>query len=82
MTLDLINRRDGEVVPFDRSRIETAITAACDAIGETEKNFIPKMTDAVIGDLIVSCDSGAESHIPSVEKIQDLVEKHLMKEGQ
>ncbi len=81
MTLDHIKRRDGEVVPFDRSRIESAITLACDATGETEKAFIPQMTDDVLSDLIVSCGTGAESHIPSVEKIQDLVEKHLMKEG-
>lgn len=81
MTLDQIKRRDGEVVAFDRSRIETAITAACDATGETEKAFIPKMTDDIIDDLVLSCGSGAEGHLPSVEKIQDLVEKHLMKEG-
>lgn len=81
MTLDHIKRRDGEVVSFDRSRIETAITAACDATGVTEKEFIPKMTDDIIADLIASCDTGVGSHIPSVEKIQDLVEKHLMKEG-
>ncbi len=80
MTLNQIKRRDGEVVAFDRSRIETAITLACDATGETEKEFIPKMTDAVIEDLILSCGS-SETHIPSVETIQDLVEKHLMKEG-
>lgn len=81
MTLNQIRRRDGELVPFDRSRIETAITLACDATGETEKDFIVKMTDDVIDDLILSCTSGSETHIPSVEKIQDLVEKHLMKEG-
>lgn len=81
MTLNQIKRRDGEIVPFDRARIEVAITAACDAIGETEKDFITKMTDDVVADLIASCDSGANSHVPSVEKIQDLVEKHLMKEG-
>ena len=81
MTLNQIRRRDGELVPFDRSRIETAITLACDATGETEKDFIIKMTDDVIADLILSCTSGSETHTPSVEKIQDLVEKHLMKEG-
>lgn len=81
MTLDHIKRRDGELVAFDRSRIETAITLACDATGETEKGFIGKMTDDVISDLILSCGGGAEGHTPSVEKIQDLVEKHLMKEG-
>ncbi len=81
MTLDQIKRRDGEVTAFDRTRIEHAITLACDANGETDKAFIPKMTDDIVADLILSCGSGNESHIPSVETVQDLVEKHLMKEG-
>jgi len=81
MTLDQIKRRDGEVVAFDRSRIETAITLACDATGEIEKGFIPTMTDDVILDLIASCTTNGETHIPSVERVQDIVEKHLMKEG-
>ncbi|HLC94988.1 MAG TPA: ribonucleoside-diphosphate reductase subunit alpha, partial [Patescibacteria group bacterium] len=81
MTLTHIKRRDGELISFDRTRIERAIELACDAIGETNKLFITTMTDAVIYDLILSCGEDPNIHIPSVETIQDLVEKHLMKEG-
>ncbi|MFZ2187275.1 MAG: ribonucleoside-diphosphate reductase subunit alpha [Candidatus Moraniibacteriota bacterium] len=81
MTLTQIKRRDGEVVSFDRLRIEKAIENACDATGETDKEFIPQMTDAVIQDIILACGEEAGVHIPSVETIQDFVEKHLMRES-
>ena len=81
MTLTQVKRRDGEIVPFDRFRIERAIELACDATGETDKSFIGEMTDAIIRDLIESCGEGAEGHSPSVEKIQNFVEKHLMRES-
>jgi len=81
MTLTQVKRRDGEIVPFDRFRIERAIELACDATGETDKSFIGEMTDDIIHDLIESCGEGAEGHSPSVEKIQNFVEKHLMRES-
>ncbi|MDO8565745.1 MAG: ribonucleoside-diphosphate reductase subunit alpha [Candidatus Moranbacteria bacterium] len=81
MTPTQVKRRDGEIVAFDRLRIERAIELACDATGETNKEFIEKMVDDVIHDLVASCGEGGEDHIPSVEKIQNFVEKHLMKES-
>ncbi|MEI8096920.1 MAG: ATP cone domain-containing protein, partial [Candidatus Moraniibacteriota bacterium] len=81
MTLTQVKRRDGEVVPFERARIEKAIEAACDATGETNKEFIPKITDEVINDLILACGEDVTVHIPSVETIQNFVEKHLMRES-
>ncbi|NCQ06040.1 MAG: ribonucleoside-diphosphate reductase subunit alpha [Candidatus Moranbacteria bacterium] len=81
MTLTQVKRRDGEIVPFDRTRIENAIENACDAIGETEKSFITTITDEVINDIIATCGEDAEMHVPFVETIQNFVEKHLMKES-
>ncbi|MEK9151208.1 MAG: ribonucleoside-diphosphate reductase subunit alpha [Patescibacteria group bacterium] len=81
MSITQVKRRDGEVVPFDRTRIEKAVELACDAMGETDKRFIPKMTDDVVSDIIEACGEEPGTHIPSVEKIQDFVEKRLMKEG-
>ncbi len=81
MTLAQVKRRDGELVAFNRSRIEQAIELACDATGETDKRFVPKVTDDIIADIIQSCGEEPGTHIPSVEKIQDFVEKRLMKEG-
>jgi ribonucleoside-diphosphate reductase alpha chain len=81
MALTHVKRRDGEIIPFDRTRIEKAIDLACEAVGELDKDFISKMTDDVISDLIAACSEEMDTHIPSVEKVQDSVEKHLMKEG-
>lgn len=81
MTLSQVKRRDGEVVDFDRSRIEIAVGLACDAIGETDKGFIPMMTDDIIHELVHACEAGGETRMLSVEQIQDFVEKHLMKGG-
>lgn len=79
MTIAHIKRRDGKVVPFDRVRIENAIVLACDAVGESEKDFIPALTTELIDELVASYDGEADIRMPSVEEIQDLVEKHLVK---
>jgi ribonucleoside-diphosphate reductase alpha chain len=76
-----VKRRDGEIIPFDRTRIEKAIDLACEAVGELEKDFISRMTDDIVNDLTLVSGEETHTHILSVEEIQDLVEKHLMKEG-
>lgn len=76
MTLQKIKKRNGEVVVFNRELIERAMTKACDAVGHTDKDFITPLTDAIIADL--ESHEHAPSHVPSVEEIQNEVEKHLM----
>ena len=48
MTLDSIRKRNNELVPFDRSRIENAIEQACIAIGHNDIVFIPQITTEII----------------------------------
>jgi ribonucleoside-diphosphate reductase alpha chain len=79
MPLTKIRRRDGEVVDFDRSRIENAIRLACDAIGETDKSFIPILTDAVVHDAEHVFTDIFVNRTPAVEDIQDIVERNLVK---
>lgn len=79
MTLEKIRRRDGEVIPFDRKRIEHAIELACDAIGQTDKSFIPTVTDAVINDLDRVFGEIFVNRVPTVEDVQDIVERELVK---
>ena len=73
--------RNGELAEFDRKKIEHAIELACDATGELEKGFIVKMADDIIAELLLGYGDHAEIKAPSVEKIQDITEKHLMKDG-
>jgi hypothetical protein len=51
MSLTQVRRRNGEIIDFDRSRIETAISYAVDDTGESDKSFIPAITDFIIKDL-------------------------------
>ena len=78
MTITQVKLRSGELAMFEREKIEDAIRKACEAVGEIEKEFIPSMTDEIIFELTAVCGEGLEKSIPSVEAIQDIVEKHLM----
>ena len=79
MTLDSIRKRNNELVPFDRSRIENAIEQACVAIGYNDITFIPQITTEII--LALQTRFGGTDYVPSVEDIQDAVELHLMRSG-
>ena len=81
MNIKQVKLRSGELAPFERARIERAIELACDSIGQLSKDFIVKMTEDIIADLVASSADDSVAGIPSVEKIQDVVEKHLMKDG-
>ena len=79
MTLDSIRKRNNELVPFDRSRIENAIEKACAAIGHNDISFIPQITTEIILDLQERF--GPRDYAPGVEDVQDFVERKLMRNG-
>lgn len=79
MTVEKIRRRDGEIIPFERARIERAIELACDSIGMTDKSFIPTVTDEVVKDLDNIYGEIFVNRVPTVEDIQDIVERELVK---
>jgi anaerobic ribonucleoside-triphosphate reductase len=72
-------KRDGSVVPFDRRRIENAISAAARAVGSGEgRQWAEMLSWAVVGLLEERARAG---HAPQVEEIQDTVEEVLIKSG-
>jgi anaerobic ribonucleoside-triphosphate reductase len=79
MPLSTIRRRNGELTEFDRSRIEDAILAASNAVNEADKSFIPVVTDFIVKDLDHVYGEIFTNRIPSVEDVQDIVERNLMK---
>lgn len=79
MALSTIRRRNGELAPFDRTRIEEAILAAATAVGEADKSFVPVVTDFIVKDLDHVYSEVFTNRIPSVEDVQDIVERNLMK---
>lgn len=70
-----ILKRDGRIVAFDAGKVENAVFKAMKATGEWKEGLSKKVGDAVLEDLKrIYGDKG----IPTVEEIQDLVEKQLI----
>ncbi|OGI46765.1 ribonucleoside-triphosphate reductase [Candidatus Nomurabacteria bacterium GWB1_40_6] len=81
-----IRRRSGEVVPFDLERIAHAVFKAFEVSGEGGEGDAYEVAKRVFKTLLglreelVSANKGAK-FLPTVEVVQDLVEKELMKNG-
>ncbi|MFA5748371.1 MAG: ribonucleoside triphosphate reductase, partial [Candidatus Absconditabacterales bacterium] len=77
MAIYKIRKRNGLIVSFDKAKIEHAIKKAIESVGSSDFGKVSLIADKVIKE--VENDAGKE--IPDVEKIQDFVEKILIKEG-
>ena len=79
-TIKSIKKRDGKIVPFTYERITDAIYKAAKAVAEREgkeadRNVAEKVSARVIGDL----EHRFVGTTPTVEQVQDLVERTLIK---
>jgi len=73
-----IEKREGEIVPFDRSKIEEAIFKALTATDEGGRNLARELSRKVTKLLNKRFK---KDEIPNVEQIQDIVEEVLVLEG-
>ena len=73
-----IIKRNGAEVAFDAAKIETAITKANSAVEENVR-MTPLQIKRITDHVQISCEEMGRS--PSVEEIQDLVEKSIMAHG-
>ncbi len=73
-----IRKRDGRIVPFARDKITDAIFKAAVAVGGSDRSAAESVTESVIGILYIIYKDG---RIPTVENVQDLVEKMLIERG-
>ncbi len=73
-----IIKRNGAEVTFDAGKIETAITKANNAVEESVR-MTPLQIKRITEHVQISCEELGRS--PSVEEIQDLVEKAIMAHG-
>jgi len=73
-----IKKRDGSVVDFTPQRITNAIYRAAVAVGGRDKRTSEKLADKVVHTLETQTSEG---EIPTVEQVQDIVEKTLIEEG-
>jgi anaerobic ribonucleoside-triphosphate reductase len=73
-----VRKRDGKLEPFDQERITKAIWKAAKAVGGKNHEQAKLISDEVLTELR---SRFGEDGCPTVEEIQDLVEKQLIENG-
>ncbi len=71
-------KRTGAVVPFTPERITNAIYRAAVAVGGRDRTVAERLTEQVIALMETHMPPG---HVPTIEEIQDVVEKALIENG-
>src|SRR3989344_6433554 len=77
-TIRFVKKRDGRTVEYNKDKITNAIFAAAKSIGGHDKKESELLAEKV--EAILEFQFGSEN-IPTVENIQDIVEKVLIKSG-
>jgi len=78
VSLKRIRKRDGRIVDFDPQKISNAIFRAIEATGGKDPKLADKLARRVVENLEIMY--GTEG-TPSVEDVQDIVERVLIEEG-
>ena len=76
-----IEKRDGRRVAFDRERIARAVARAQIAVGEDDPSSAAEIAELVEYSLARRHAEAVHEGLPSVEEIQDLVERALIELG-
>jgi uridine kinase len=90
--VDTIIKRDGRAVPFDRAKIASAVYRAAVACGGRDAEEAERVTDDVLALLSARQRTAVKAArpeaarqsldtVPTVEEVQDLVEKALIERG-
>lgn len=74
-----IRKRDGRIVEFDQSKVAQAIWKAAQSVGGDDPSISDKIANQVTA--VVEVFFKGPDAIPTVEQIQDLVEKILIEGG-
>ena len=74
-----VQKRDGQLVLFDESKITDSIFKAVKAVGQDDYNKAKNLSGKVISILEIFFKGGV---IPTVEMIQDLIEKVLIESSE
>ena len=73
-----VRKRDGRLEEFDKNRITNAIWKAARAVGGRDRKLAERLSDQVVKMLE---ERFGEDGVPTVEEIQDTVEKVLIENG-
>jgi uridine kinase len=83
--IETIVKRDGRLVPFDPQKITFAIMRAAVAVGGRDQALAQRVADSVVAELNRrherTIEEGLPASPPSVEEVQDTVEKTLIEGG-
>ncbi|MHB1354355.1 MAG: ribonucleoside triphosphate reductase [Anaerolineae bacterium] len=74
----LVRKRDGRVVSFDQTKITNAIFKAAQAVGGDDYDRAVFVSNQV---LELLADQYGQDNVPTVEEVQDMVERVLIKHG-
>ena len=78
VSIQNVSKRDGTLAPFDAWKIYNAILKAGTTTGELSEKQARNLTEKVLLEISIAYD---EKEVVSIEEIQDLVEKVLIKEN-
>jgi ribonucleoside-triphosphate reductase len=76
-TIEQVKKRDGRITPFDRDKIVQAIMKAAQAVQGHDQARADDLADQVIATALIE----AAGRIPTVEAVQDAIEKVLIEHG-
>ena len=76
--MKFVLKRDSKLEPFDQERITNAVWKAAKAVGGKDREQAKRVSDQVVADLK---NRYGEDGVPTVEEIQDTVEKMLIENG-
>src|SRR5512139_2967989 len=76
--MNFVRKRDGKLEPFDQERITAAAWKAAKAVGGKDREQAKRISDQVLAELKARF---GEDGCPTVEEIQDEVEKMLIENG-
>ncbi|MCL2134194.1 MAG: ribonucleoside triphosphate reductase [Candidatus Bathyarchaeota archaeon] len=76
--MKFVLKRDSKLEPFDQERITQAIWKAAKAVGGKDKEQAKRVSDAVV---IALNKQYGDDGVPTVEEVQDTVEKQLIENG-
>ncbi len=78
LKIEHIRKREGHIVSFDPAKITEAVFKATKAVGEDDRSKAERISGEVVSILEITCRDG---RVPTVEEVQDLVEKMLIENG-
>jgi ribonucleoside-triphosphate reductase (formate) len=76
--MKFVLKRDSKLESFDQERITTAVWKAAKAVGGKDREQAKRISDEVVAQLQ---QTFGDDGVPTVEEIQDVVEKRLIENG-